>query len=49
MPTRLRDAGVQRAQFDKIASGAMGNIWVRTNPRPIKEQADVINLLDAAW
>ena len=49
MPTRLRDAGVQQAQFDKIASGAMGNIWVRTNPRPIKEQADVINLLDAAW
>jgi len=49
MPTRLRDAGVQRAQFDKIASGAMGNIWVRTNPRPINEQTDVINLLNAAW
>jgi alcohol dehydrogenase class IV len=49
MPARLRDAGVQRAQFDQIASGAMGNIWVRTNPRTIKEQADVINLLDAAW
>lgn len=49
LPARLRDAGVEQAQFEQIASGAMGNIWVRTNPRPIRQQADVINLLNDAW
>ena len=49
LPRRLRDAGVQHAQLDQIARGAMGNLWVRTNPRPITEQADVAGLLDAAW
>lgn len=49
LPTRLRDAGVEKSSFEKIANGAMGNIWVRTNPRPINTAADVKALLDAAW
>jgi len=49
MPTRLRDAGVERAQFARIAAGALENMWVRSNPRPITGAADIVALLEAAW
>ena len=49
LPARLRDTAVQQTQFDQIAKGAMSNIWVRTNPRPITQEADVFNLLRDAW
>jgi maleylacetate reductase len=49
MPTRLRDAGVERSQFAAIAAGALENMWVRSNPRRIDGAADVIALLEAAW
>lgn len=49
LPTRLRDAGVERAQFERIAAGALENMWVRSNPRPISGAADVVALLEAAW
>lgn len=49
LPTRLRDLGVQREQFAPIAAGAMGNLWVRTNPRPITDPDQVIGLLEAAF
>lgn len=48
-PTRLRDAGVKRDDFPAIAKGALGNMWVRTNPRPIKTEDDVLAILDKAW
>lgn len=49
LPTRLRDLGVQEDQFDKIAAGAMENLWVRTNPRPVRSPDDILSLLRAAW
>ena len=49
LPTRLRDAGVQVDQLDRIAQGALGNMWVKTNPRPLTDKAQVRALLDAAW
>lgn len=48
-PTRLRDAGVKRDDFPAIAKGALGNMWVRTNPRPIRSEDDVLAILDKAW
>lgn len=48
-PTRLRDAGVARDALPKIAALAMGNVWVRTNPRKIAGPADVMAILDAAY
>ena len=48
-PTRLRDVGVTRAQFDAIAGRAMTNAWVRTNPRPIESPGQVREILEAAW
>lgn len=49
LPTRLRDAGVRQDQIPRIAKGAMGNLWLRTNPRPITKQSEVEALLEAAW
>jgi maleylacetate reductase len=48
-PTTLRAVGVKREQLPKIAEGAMRNLWVRTNPRPINSPDDVMKLLEAAW
>jgi maleylacetate reductase len=49
LPTRLRDVGVRQDQLGQVAAGAMNNLWVRTNPRPIEEQADIAAMLEAAW
>ena len=48
-PTRLRDVGVTREQFDAIAERAMTNAWVRTNPRPIESPGQVREILETAW
>ena len=48
-PGRLRDVGVNRAQFSAIAKGAMQNMMVRSNPRPIKSESDVYEILEIAW
>jgi alcohol dehydrogenase class IV len=49
LPTRLRDAGVQREQLPAVAEASMKNIWVRNNPHPIRSSDDVMRLLEAAW
>jgi alcohol dehydrogenase class IV len=48
-PTRLRDVGVQHSHYDAIAAGAMQNVFVRSNPRPINNANDVREILDMAW
>jgi maleylacetate reductase len=49
LPTRLRDVGVQPQHYDAIADGAMQNVFVRSNPRPITEPAQVREMLEMAW
>jgi maleylacetate reductase len=49
LPTRLRDVGVRREHFDAIATGAMENVFVRSNPRPVTECAHVLEMLEMAW
>ncbi|MFG1374270.1 iron-containing alcohol dehydrogenase [Xanthobacter oligotrophicus] len=49
MPRTLREVGVERAHFDAIADGAMQNMFVRTNPRPICDRQEVLDILDMAW
>jgi alcohol dehydrogenase class IV len=49
MPARLRDLGVERASFEAVANGALGNLWVKTNPRPLQRMDDVLALLEAAY
>jgi alcohol dehydrogenase class IV len=48
LPTRLRDLDVARAQLQAVARGAVENMWVRTNPRPLGD-GDLRRLLEAAW
>jgi maleylacetate reductase len=48
-PTTLRAVGVKRDQLTKIADAAMQNLWVRTNPRPIRSAEEVMQILEAAW
>ena len=49
LPSRLSTLSVKREQFAKIAEGAKDNLWVRTNPRPITDAAQLMELLDNAW
>jgi alcohol dehydrogenase class IV len=49
LPATLRAVGVKREQLPAIAEAAMKNLWVRTNPQPIRSPQDVMQLLEAAW
>jgi len=49
LPGTLRAVGVRAEQLDAIATGAMHDRWVHTNPRKIDGPASVRALLDAAW
>jgi maleylacetate reductase len=49
LPTRLRDVGVRREHYDAIAAGAMQNFFVRSNPRPINDPAQIGEILEMAW
>ena len=48
-PATLREVGVTREHFDAIARGAMQNMMVRSNPRPVTSEADVHAILELAW
>jgi maleylacetate reductase len=48
-PTSLRDVGIKREDLDTIANRALGYGPVRTNPRPVKSVADVMEILELAW
>jgi maleylacetate reductase len=48
-PATLRAVGVKREQLPKIAEAAMHNMWVRTNPQPIRSPEDVMQILETAW
>jgi maleylacetate reductase len=49
MPMTLDAVGVASdAQIDAIARAAMTDPWIRTNPRPLPEVADVRHLLELA-
>jgi len=49
LPTRLREVNVSKNDFAQVAEGAMGNIWVNTNPRPITTVDDVMEILERAY
>jgi maleylacetate reductase len=48
-PTSLRDVGIKQEDLPTIASRALGYGPVRTNPRPVKSVADVMEILELAW
>ena len=48
-PGSLRAVGIAEDQLDIVAEGSLGNMMVRSNPRPITEAAQVREILDMAW
>ena len=49
MPTRLRDVGVSHKHFAAIAAAAMQSMMVKTNPRPITNPEQILQILEQAW
>ena len=49
LPRRLSDADVRWDQLAEVATAAMDDKWVHTNPRPIRDKETVMSLLKAAW
>jgi maleylacetate reductase len=48
-PGTLRAVGIKRDDFGTIANRALTYGPVRKNPRPIRNVADVMEILDLAW
>jgi maleylacetate reductase len=48
-PARLRDVGVRHEHYDAIAAGAMQNVFVRSNPRPVSGSDQIREILNMAW
>jgi alcohol dehydrogenase class IV len=49
IPQRLRDLGVPSDALSDIADHAMGDWFLRGNPRPISQPAEIAALLSTAW
>lgn len=48
-PSRLREAGVTREQFQRIAEGSVSNVFVSQNPRKIETPDQILEILELAW
>jgi alcohol dehydrogenase class IV len=48
LPATLREVGIDCAQLDRVARGALHDAYIVTNPRPVGE-ADARAICQAAW
>jgi alcohol dehydrogenase class IV len=46
---RLREVGVPREALASVAEAAMSDWFLRSNPRPVREAAELLGLLAQAW
>lgn len=49
LPARLRDVGIAKGQLPVIAASWDGAPPIATNPRPVKGQEDLVEILELAW
>ena len=49
LPRRLRDVGVREDALSAIAGKAMGDWFLRSSPRPVREQSELQAVLQVAW
>lgn len=49
VPSRLRDVGVTRDALPPIAASAIDDWFLRGNPRPVQDAAELQQILEAAW
>ncbi|CAH0003830.1 unnamed protein product [Clonostachys byssicola] len=45
MPQSLEDVGISHSKLDLLARNSLDDIWIRTNPVPITESAQVMDIL----
>ena len=48
LPGRLAEVGIGEDKFDQISKIAIHHRFVKANPRPFKDKADIVDLLQAA-
>lgn len=46
---RLRDVGIARERLAEIAGHAIGDWFLRGNPRPVRSEAELLQVLEQAW
>jgi maleylacetate reductase len=49
LPTRLSQLGVDAAILPRVAESALGNAFVKANPRPVASVNDAMEILRAAY
>jgi alcohol dehydrogenase class IV len=49
LPPGLRDVGIPAAALPAIATTAMGDWFLRSNPRPVRDARELHEVLEAAW
>jgi alcohol dehydrogenase class IV len=49
VPQRLRDVGVPREALPEIATLGMADWFLRGNPRPVRDAAELQQILEEAW
>lgn len=49
VPRRLRDVGVPRESLPETATLAMGDWFLKGNPRPVRAAAELQQILEEAW
>jgi alcohol dehydrogenase class IV len=46
MPRNLKEFGIGEKQFDSLATNSLHDRWLPTNPRPITEKGQVMEILE---
>ena len=49
LPVRLREVGIGRNELPVIAAGWDGGAPIATNPRKVRDNADLLEILELAW
>ncbi len=49
MPVRLRDAGIPQQGIERIAQDAMVDFYLHQNARKVKDQSELVDLLNRMW
>jgi alcohol dehydrogenase class IV len=49
LPLRLRELGVPRDGLKQLASDALSDYSIHTNPKPVTAAEQVLEVLDQAW
>jgi alcohol dehydrogenase class IV len=49
MVQRLRDAGVSRHDFPRLAAVTLQSAAIRANPRPVTDAEQIEGILASAW